>query len=192
MSKCSPPFAVLWNEAMTRNWSRSWPKRNGGEMLSLAAAWPMGYLDAMHKIWFERALPPEYTHLLAGVAEVIGPASATPDNPLAAIAEADAIIASARIRYDGALMDRTPRLKVIARTGVGYDNVTVPDATARGIAACYTPEAPTIATSEHAVALLLATVKQLKRSNQAMLRGEKSDYMNEFSGMELYQHRLGL
>jgi len=89
-------------------------------------------------------------------------------------------------------MDRAPRLRVIARTGVGYDNVTVADATSRGIAACYTPDAPTIATSEHAIALLLATVKQLKRSNQAMLRGEKSDYMNEFSGMELYQHRLGL
>ncbi|HVC92048.1 MAG TPA: hydroxyacid dehydrogenase [Pirellulales bacterium] len=146
----------------------------------------------MHKIWFERALPPEHAHLLAGAAEAIGPASATPDNPLAVVAEAEAIIASARIRYDGALMDRAPRLRVIARTGVGYDNVTVADATSRGIAACYTPDAPTIATSEHAIALLLATVKQLKRSNQAMLRGEKSDYMNEFSGMELYQHRLGL
>ncbi len=145
----------------------------------------MDYPDAMHKIWFERALPPEYAPLLAGVADAIGPASATPDNPLAAVAEADAIIASARIRYNGALMDRAPRLRVIARTGVGYDNVTVPDATARGIAACYTPDAPTIATSEHAIALLLATVKRLKWCNQAMLRGDKADYLNEFWGMKL-------
>ncbi|HEV3003171.1 MAG TPA: hydroxyacid dehydrogenase [Pirellulales bacterium] len=146
----------------------------------------------MHKVWFERALPAEHAHLLAGLAEVAGPASATPENPLAVVGEADAIVASARIRYDAALMDRAPRLRVIARTGVGYDNVIVPDATARGIAACYTPDAPTIATSEHAMALLLATVKHLKRSNQSMLRGDKSDYLNDFSGMELYQHRLGL
>jgi D-3-phosphoglycerate dehydrogenase len=146
----------------------------------------------MHKIWFERALPAEYLPLLAGVAEPIGPASATPDNPLVAVGEADAIIASARIRYNAELMDRAPLLQVIARTGVGFDNVTVADATARGIAACYTPEAPTIATSEHAIALLLATVKRLKWCDASLRRGGKADFMNEFAGMELYQHRLGL
>jgi hypothetical protein len=44
----------------------------------------------MHRIWFERALPAEYAHLLTGMAEAIGPASATPENPLAVVSGADA------------------------------------------------------------------------------------------------------
>lgn len=87
----------------------------------------------MYRIWFERKLPQEHAHLIAGVAEPIGFAVAPADDSLAAIERADAVIASAKIVYDGALMDRAPSLKVIARTGVGYDNISVPDATARGI-----------------------------------------------------------
>ena len=44
------------------------------------------------------------------------------------------IIAGAGIRYDGAFMDEIPTLRVISRTGIGVDNIVIPDATARGIA----------------------------------------------------------
>ncbi len=146
----------------------------------------------MYRIWFERKLPQEHAHLIAGVAEPIGFAVAPADDSLAAIERADAVIASAKIVYDGALMDRAPSLKVIARTGVGYDNISVPDATARGICVCYTPDAPTISTAEHAVALMLAAVKQLKRYNRAMLEAPTADHITDYYGLELYGRRLGL
>lgn len=146
----------------------------------------------MYNIWFERKLPTEHAHLIDGVAKPIGFALAATDDSLAAIERADAVIASAKIIYDGALMDRAKSLKVIARTGVGYDNISVPDATARGICVCYTPDAPTISTAEHAVALMLAAAKQLKRYNRAMVAAPTADHITDYYGLELYDRQLGL
>ena len=146
----------------------------------------------MHKIWFERKLPREHAHLVEGLARPLGFALEGSSDPLAEISEADGIVASAKVVYDGALMDRAPALKVIARTGVGYDNISVPDATARGICVCYTPDAPTISTAEHAVALMLAAAKQLKRYNRAMVAQPMADHISSYYGLELYGRRLGL
>ena len=56
-------------------------------------------------------------------------------------------------------MDRASRTLAIVRTGIGYDRVDVDAATARGIAVCNTPDAPTVSTAEHAIALILAVTK---------------------------------
>ena len=88
----------------------------------------------MHKIWFERTISEKYKYLLAGKAETVGAGSETPDNPLVALPQAEGIIASSYIKYDGAFMAQAPNLKVISRTGIGIDNIVVPDATERGIA----------------------------------------------------------
>jgi len=130
--------------------------------------------------------------LVEGLARPLGFALEGSSDPLAEISEADGIVASAKVVYDGALMDRAPALKVIARTGVGYDNISVPDATARGICVCYTPDAPTISTAEHAVALMLAAAKQLKRYNRAMVAQPMADHISSYYGLELYGRRLGL
>lgn len=73
----------------------------------------------------------------------------------------EAIIASARVRYDGALMDRVPALRVISRTGIGMDNISIPDSTLLGIAVCNTPDVPSASTAEHAILLMLAGFRRL-------------------------------
>jgi D-3-phosphoglycerate dehydrogenase len=146
----------------------------------------------MFAIWFERALPDEFRYLLDGSVRAIGAAASEGEDPLASLSEADAIVAAARQRYDGTLMDRAPRLKVIARTGVGYDNVCLADATARGICVCNTPDAPTISTAEHAVALMLAVVKRLKRAEAELRAGSRIEYLNMHNALEVYGRRLGL
>ena len=146
----------------------------------------------MYRIWGERRLPPVHAHLLEGAAEFIGSADMTPDEPLAALPRAQAIIASARTRYDGELMDRAPELRVIARTGIGYDNITVPDATSRGIAVCNAPDAPTISTAEHTITLMLAVAKDVKRMDRALRRGGTADFFSAYGGLEVAGLRLGL
>lgn len=146
----------------------------------------------MFRIWFELTLPPEYEHLLDNAAVAIGTAGATPATPLVALPDAQAIIASAWIRYDGTLMDQAPGLRVIARMGIGYDNISIPDATARGILVCNVPEAPTISTSELAIALIFAVVKQIKRGDRDLRRGGQTDFFSNYTGRELYGLRLGL
>ena len=62
---------------------------------------------------------------------------------------------------DGVVLDREPRLKVISNFAVGYDNVDVAAATARGVAVCNTPEALTETTADFAFALLMAAARRV-------------------------------
>jgi len=140
----------------------------------------------MFRIWLEHSLPHEYAPMLEGIAEVLGDTG----DPMAALPGAQAIIAGARLIYNGALMDRVPGLRVIARTGIGIDNICVADATARKIAVCNTPDAPTASTAEHTLLLLLAVSKRLKKA-EASLRSPK-DFFYNHSGLELCGRCLGL
>jgi phosphoglycerate dehydrogenase-like enzyme len=71
-----------------------------------------------------------------------------------AVVRADAVI-------DAAFLDRTPRMRVLARTGVGTDLVDVQAATARGIAVVVTPGSGTGAVAEGVLAHAMALVKRL-------------------------------
>jgi D-3-phosphoglycerate dehydrogenase len=71
-----------------------------------------------------------------------------------AIVRADAVV-------DAAFLDRTPRMRVLARTGVGTDLVDLEAATARGIAVVVTPGSGTRAVAEGVLAHTLALVKRV-------------------------------
>lgn len=146
----------------------------------------------MFRIWFERPLPPSYASLLEGLAEVGGCAAETPDSPLRALPGADAIIAGPRIRYDAALMNLVPTLRVISRSGIGLDNVDIAEATARSIVVCNTPDAPTISTAEHTIMLLLAVAKHLKRSEYHLRAETTRDFFSFHTGVEVRGRQLGL
>jgi D-3-phosphoglycerate dehydrogenase len=146
--------------------------------------------SSLFRIWFERNPPATYARLLEGSALIVGSGVAEA-HARGSIREAQAIIASSRVRYDGALMDLVPELRVISRTGIGLDNILINDASKRGIAVCHLPEGPTVSTAEHAVALLFAVAKELPRAAQA-LRDGQGDFFNEYHGIELCGLRLGL
>ena len=146
----------------------------------------------MFRFWCERRMPEEFAHLLGAEAEYIGCGNDDPDNPYAALPRAQAIIAGARIRYNSEFMDRAPELQVICRTGIGYDNVTLDDATGHVICVCNTPDGPTRSTAEHAIALLLAVAKELKRNDRELRRQRVADFFGVNHGVELEGRRLGL
>lgn len=146
----------------------------------------------MYKIWSERPVPPHLTSLFEGVAIVVSPGASSRDQGPSGAAEAQAIIASSRMLYNGAFADRCPELRVISRTGIGVDNIVVPEMTARGIAVCNAPDAPTISTAEHAIALILAVAKHLKQCDRELRRGGEHDYFSDYTGSELYGLQLGL
>ncbi|MDX6562781.1 MAG: D-3-phosphoglycerate dehydrogenase / 2-oxoglutarate reductase [Gaiellales bacterium] len=143
-----------------------------------------------HRIWFERE-PPEIYHALLDGTAVIAGSGARDSSPLSGVAGAHAVIASSRVQYDADFMDRAPSLRVISRTGIGLDNVRIPEATERGIAICHTPGAPTISTAEHAFALLLACAKALPQTARAMRAGPE-DFFNTYDGIELDGLCLGI
>jgi D-3-phosphoglycerate dehydrogenase / 2-oxoglutarate reductase len=96
--------------------------------------------------------------LVAGVLDGHCRFITTPDE--AELAAAEGAIVRADARVDQALLRRAPRLKVIARTGVGVDLVDVPAATARGIAVVVTPGAGAAAVAEGAIGMALHLVKR--------------------------------
>jgi phosphoglycerate dehydrogenase-like enzyme len=134
-------------------------------------------------LYLYRELPAEMMATLVRRARLSGPEPA-------AMATAEGIIAGAS-RWDGARMDLCPAARVISRSGIGYDSVDVAAATARGIAVCIAPDAPTVSTAEHAVALLLAAAKHLSE-NQARLRSGPSDHFGLCRSVELDGATLGL
>lgn len=107
------------------------------------------------------------------------------------LSAADGAVVGAQDSWDAAACRRLPRLKVVARAGIGYDNVEVAECAAAGVAACNAPDAPTVSTAEHALALLLAVSKRVKPSERR-LEGGLGDYRATHQALELDGRTLGL
>ncbi len=145
----------------------------------------------MFKVWSERHILSDCVGLLAPIAEPIGPGVATPDNILSAFPQADGVLAGG-MRYTAEVMDQAPNLLIISRMGIGYEAVDIPAATERGIAVSYTPDGPTISTAEHAVALIFAVAKDLKKAEHSLRHDRRPDHYGRHSALELFASRLGL
>jgi len=89
---------------------------------------------------------------------------------LGQVADADAVITVLRTRVDAELLDAAPGLRLVANCAVGYDNVDVDAATARGIAVTNTPGVLTDATADFAFALLMAAARRVVEGD-ALVRG---------------------
>jgi phosphoglycerate dehydrogenase-like enzyme len=141
-------------------------------------------------VWFEREILPDLVSEVEALAAILGPASSDPADPYRELPSAQGIVASQHV-YDAALMDRAPNLRVISRTGIGYEKVDVAAATARGIAVCIAPDGPTVSTAEHTITLMLMVAKNVKLS-EAELRGGGADFYARHTGIELEGLVLGL
>ncbi len=93
---------------------------------------------------------------------------------LAGRVQADAIL-SRQGAVTAAAMDASPRLRVVARHGVGVDDVDVVAATARGIVVTRAPGSNTQAVAEHTMALMLALVKELRPLGAVIAAGQWRD-----------------
>lgn len=98
-----------------------------------------------------------------------------------------------RRRLGPAEMDRLPRLKVIANYAVGYDNIDVEAAAARGIAVGNTPGVLTVATAELTWALILAAARRVGEGERMVRAGEWTGWTpTQLMGMGLDGKVLGI
>jgi phosphoglycerate dehydrogenase-like enzyme len=112
----------------------------------MAAPLPVVHVD--------RELDEADLEYVAGRAEVVGPGEDDVPNAVAAVV-------GVGHRWDAGRFARFPRLSVVSRMGIGYDNVDLGAARDAGVVVCNAPDAPTVSTAEHAVALMLAITKEL-------------------------------
>ena len=107
------------------------------------------------------------------------------------IADADALVIRTAGTIDADLMDHAPKLRVIGRHGVGYDQVDIPAATERGIQVVYTPGANTQSVAEHVFSMLIALSKQFPAQSRALVEGRFND-RTKLVGRDIAGKTLGI
>lgn len=111
-----------------------------------------------------RRQPGLYRDLLEGAGFTLvypeGDGTLNAERLRALLPDADVVMAGGE-RYSADLIALAPKVKILARTGVGYDAIDVPAATSRGIAVTITPGTNQESVAEQAFALLLAVRKKI-------------------------------
>jgi D-3-phosphoglycerate dehydrogenase / 2-oxoglutarate reductase len=147
---------------------------------------------ALMKIVIADDLPVSAADLLREVPEwTVDARAGRPLSELeAALSDADALIVRSATKVTRALIEKAPRLRVIARAGSGVDNVDLDAASGRGIVVMNAPGANSISVAELAVAFLLALARPIPAADAAMKT--QTWEKKKFSGTELRGKTLGL
>ncbi len=102
----------------------------------------------------------------------------------------DAVILRNTTKITPKVIETADKLKVIARAGVGVDNIDVEDATKKGIWVVNSPNGNTEATAEHTIAMMLAVARNIPQGYDNIREG-KFD-RSKFVGVELWGKTLGI
>jgi glyoxylate reductase len=111
---------------------------------------------------------------------------------LAKLSLFDGVLCLLKDRMDREALDAATRLKVLSNYGVGYDNIDVPYATAKGIVVTNTPDVLTEATADMAFALLLAVARRLSEAERIARKGKWAWAPDFLLGADLHGATLGL
>ncbi|TCC31429.1 phosphoglycerate dehydrogenase [Kribbella sindirgiensis] len=109
---------------------------------------------------------------------------------LPAIADVDAILIRSATKVDAEALAAAKKLKVVARAGVGLDNVDVKAATQAGVMVVNAPTSNITSAAELAVALLLASARRVPAANESLKKGEWK--RSKYSGVELFEKTVGI
>ena len=109
---------------------------------------------------------------------------------LSALADVDAVLIRSATKIDYEALAAAKRLKVVARAGVGLDNVDVKAATIAGVMVVNAPTSNITSAAELAVGLLLATARNIAPANQALKGG--SWKRSQYGGVELLDKTVGI
>jgi D-3-phosphoglycerate dehydrogenase / 2-oxoglutarate reductase len=109
---------------------------------------------------------------------------------LPALAGAHAIIVRSATLVDAEAIAAAPHLRVIARAGVGLDNVEVGAATSRGVMVVNAPTSNVVSAAEQAVALLLAVARNTAAASAALKAGEWK--RSRYTGVEVQGKTVGV
>ncbi|MEM0117610.1 MAG: hydroxyacid dehydrogenase [Conexivisphaerales archaeon] len=106
---------------------------------------------------------------------------ATHEELASLVQDAEGLIVRSRSKVTKDVIARGSKLRIIARAGVGLDNIDLQEAQARGIKVVNAPDSLTNAVAEHSIALMLSVARSIPLAHHRMLRGEwpKSSLMGE-------------
>jgi len=147
-------------------------------------------------IFVARTLPSSVIARLESVGNVevyAGDGVITREELHQAVAGKHGLVTMLTEQVDGALLDAGADLKVVANVAVGYNNIDVPAARARGVIVTNTPDVLTESVADFTWALILAITRRLSEGERVVRRGEWKGWAFDYMlGAELRGKQLGL
>ena len=114
----------------------------------------------------------------------------SPDELIATIPEYDALVVRSETRVTEPVIAAGDNLQVVARAGIGVDNIDLDAATRAGVAVVNAPIGNTVAAAEHTVALMLALARNVPQAYASMKDGQWQ--RSAFMGIEVRNKTLGI
>lgn len=114
----------------------------------------------------------------------------SPDELLRVIKDYDALVIRSATKVTKEVIEAAENLKVVARAGIGLDNVNIDAASKRGVVVMNTPEGNVVTTGEHAIAMMLALSRSIPQATNS-IKSNKWE-KNRFMGREVFNKNLGI
>ena len=114
----------------------------------------------------------------------------SPDELIAIIGDYDALVVRSETKVTQPVIEAGRNLKVVARAGIGVDNIDLDAATRAGIAVVNAPIGNTVAAAEHTMALMLALARNVPQAYASMKAGQWQ--RSAFMGIEVRNKTLGI
>ena len=148
------------------------------------------------KVLITCKLPQEVVSLIQKEHEIESHEDISPmprEKLLQSMRDKDGLLCNIEDKVDAALLEKSPRLKMIANYGVGFNNIDVQAATRRSIPISNTPGVLTDATADTAFSLILATARRIVEGDKLTRRGEYQFWAPlQFLGRQVSGTTLGI
>ena len=142
------------------------------------------------KVLIADPISEEGIDILRSYAQVDIKTGLKPEEIISTIGDYEALVVRSQTKVSAEVIEAGKKLLVIARAGVGIDNIDVEEATRRGILVVNAPNANTISAAEHAIALMFALARHIPQANAVLKSGvwRRADFM----GIEVRGKTLGI
>ena len=127
---------------------------------------------------------------LKEVADVVVDTSITPEELANTIHEYNGIVVRSRTKLTADIIEKADNLQIIARAGVGVDNIDLNAATEKGIMVVNSPESTSVTVAEHTMGLILSMARKISIADKAVKDGKWEK--KKFMGVELRNKTLGV
>ncbi|HWU30237.1 MAG TPA: phosphoglycerate dehydrogenase [Microbacterium sp.] len=108
----------------------------------------------------------------------------------AALAEADAVLVRSATKVDAEALSHAPKLKVVARAGVGLDNVDIKAATTAGVMVVNAPTSNIVSAAELTIGHILSLARRIPAAHASLSGGAWK--RSSFTGAELFEKTVGI
>jgi D-3-phosphoglycerate dehydrogenase / 2-oxoglutarate reductase len=142
------------------------------------------------KVLVADPIAPEGIEILKKSADVDVKTGLKPEELISIIGEYEGLMVRSETKVTAKVIEAGKKLQVIARAGVGIDNIDVEAATQRGIVVVNAPTANTMAAAEHSIALMLALSRNIPQAHESLKGGAWK--RQNFVGVEVRNKTLGI